>query len=58
MAMSADDARHRAPPTAGRSDADPAPLSSLVAADLPAEYREAYLEGFERVRAEREGTAA
>lgn len=62
--MSADDLRHRVSSvTGGVGELDTAGEQAVfgldaVAERVPAEYREAYLEGFARARAVREDTAA
>lgn len=63
--MRADELRHRAGPAApvrpGVGE-QPATVggdaSAAVAAHVPPEYRDAYLEGFARVRADRDDSAA
>ncbi len=63
--MRADDLRHRprpaAPARAGVGDQPTAAggdASTAVAVHVPPEYRDAYLEGFARVRADRDDSAA
>jgi hypothetical protein len=65
VSMRPDGLRHRprpAAPTYGGSGEQPATAGgddpAAVAADVPPEYRDAYLEGFARVRADRDDSAA